>query len=218
MKSKTILIVDDSEFDRGLLVKALSKKGGFRMLEAESGERCLEVLEKEPVDLILMDIMMPGKFGTEILIKIREKMNPIELPIIMVTSKSDASDIIGCLQNGANDYIQKPINFDIALSRILTHLKLSDFSREMSRLKEIAALNSIIVTYNHEINNALAIAIGMASLLDLDKEDPKKKKLENALWRVNDILKQIKEVSETHVYEFDSYGSGDKMIKMKSSK
>ncbi len=214
MKNKTVLIVDDSTFDRALLSKALSKKGGFKTEEAENGERCLEILEKGSIDLVLMDIMMPGKFGTAILVKIREKLNPIELPIIMVTSKSDASDVVGCLQNGANDYIQKPVNFDIAISRILTHLRLTDFSKEMSRLKELATLNAIITTYNHEINNPLAIAIGCLHTLGPSPDDPKRKHLSDALWRIADIVKQIKHVSEKHEIEYESY-SNLKMIKIK---
>ena len=79
-----------------------------------------KLVETEPIDLILMDIMMPGEFGTQVLSKIREKFNTIELPIIMVTSKADVSDVIECLRIGANDFIAKPVNFDVAVSRIST--------------------------------------------------------------------------------------------------
>ena len=67
MSPKTILIVDDSVFDRALLLKALNIKGGFKTLEASSAVQCLVLLEEQKVDLILMDIMMPGIQGNKTL-------------------------------------------------------------------------------------------------------------------------------------------------------
>lgn len=214
MRSNTILIVDDSEFDRSILVKALANKGGFETIEAKNGEQCLEILASEKIDLILMDIMMPGTFGSEVLMKIREKFNPIELPVIMVTSKGDASDVIGCLQSGANDYITKPVTFDVAVSRISTHLRLAAVSREMSRLKEMAALDAIITTYNHEINNPLAIAIGCLKAPLLNDEQTVEK-LKAALWRVADIVKKIRSVTEKKEAEYQKYTGTSKMVKLK---
>lgn len=214
MSNKTILIVDDSEFDRKLLVSALAKKGGFQAIEANSGDECLEILTKQAVGLILMDIMMPGTFGTQALLKIREIFNPIELPIIMVTSKADASDVIGCLQSGANDYITKPVNFDVAVSRITTHLMLAEISHEMTRLKKMAALDAMVTTYNHEINNPLAVAIGCldAPLLE---DEVAVEKLRSSLWRVADIVKKIRSVTEQKEAEHQEYVGSSKMIKVR---
>lgn len=214
MNRKAILVVDDSDFDRAMLLKALAIKGGFPTLEASSGEQSLEIIGTQSVGLVLMDIMMPGTIGSEVLKKIRERFNAIELPIIMVTSKSEASDIISCLQAGANDYITKPVNFDVAVSRITTHLKLAELSHEMSRLKEIATLDAMITTYNHEINNPLAIAIGCLGAPDLNLPTTKEK-LNTALWRVADIVKKIKSLSEKKEIEYQDYGSSSKMVKVK---
>ena len=209
-----ILIVDDSDFDRELLTKALTLSADFPIIQASSGEECLEILEKQQVSLILMDILMPGLHGSAILKKIREKHNPIELPIIMITSKSETSEVVSCLKNGANDYIIKPVNFEVAVSRISTHLKLAELSVEMSRLKEVATLNAVITTYNHEINNPLSIAIGCINSADLNNTETKKK-LNDALWRVADIVKKIKSVSEKNKIEYQDYSSAAKMLKVK---
>lgn len=214
MTTKTILIVDDSEFDRQLLSKALTAKGGFKIMEARSGDQCLEILSTQKIDLILMDIMMPGTFGTEVLIKIREKNNPIELPIIMVTSKADASDVIGCLQSGANDYITKPVTFSVAVSRISTHLRLAEVSREMARLQEMAALDAMITTYNHEINNPLAIAIACLNAPSL-KDEVVIERLKSSLWRVADIVKKIRSVTEKKEAEYELYTNSSKMVKVR---
>ena len=169
MKQKKVLIVDDSEFDRQLLGKAFARKDKFQTLEAASGVECLRCLDEQPVDLVLLDILMPGSVGTEVLTEIRKKFNPIELPIIMVTSRADVSDVIGCLKCGANDYITKPVNFEVATSRILTHLTLGDLSRKMTRLQEKSALNAMVTTYNHEINNPLAAVTNSLYLALMDR-------------------------------------------------
>lgn len=214
MNQKTILIVDDSEFDRGLLKNALTRKGNFSFLEACDGNQCLEILATNTVDLILMDILMPGTFGTQVLIKIREKFNPINLPIIMVTSKSDATDVVGSLQSGANDFISKPVNFDVAVSRILTHLKLAELSHEMAKLREMAALDAMITTYNHEINNPLSIAIGYLSK-PLLKDETAVEQLKAALWRIADVVKKIREVTEKKEAVYSTYSGYSKMFKIR---
>lgn len=214
MNKLPILVVDDSDFDRAMLVKALCLKSNFSTLEASSGDKCLEILNTQSVGIVLMDIMMPGIHGTEVLKKIREKFNPIELPIIMITAKSETSDVVSCLQNGANDYITKPVNFEVAISRISTHLKLAEVSHEMSRLKVIAALDAIITTYNHEINNPLSIAIGCLDT-PLLKDEVAVEKLRSSLWRVADIVKKIKTVAEQKEAEYQDYSEFVKMVKLK---
>lgn len=214
MSKIPILVVDDSDFDRKMLVKALSIKGKFPTIEAKSGDECLEIVNTQRVGIILMDIMMPGISGTDVLKKIRKKFNPIELPIIMITAKTKATDIISCLQDGANDYITKPVNFEIAVSRISTHLKLAEISRQMSRLKEMAALDAMITTYNHEINNPLTIAIACLKTLQV-KDETRVEKLKSALWRIADIVKKIRTVTDQKEAEYQDYTESSKMVKVR---
>ena len=213
---KTILIVDDSEFDRNLLLRALSKKGGFKVIEADTSDKCLELITTQPVDLILMDIMMPGTFGTQTLKTIRDKFNAIQLPIIMITAKTDTADVVESLRLGANDYLTKPVNFELAISRILTHLNLADTSREMGKLQEIAALHAMISTYNHEINNPLTIALGKLKKVAANRDDTESlQKTEAALWRIAEIVKKIRQISEQHEVQYQPYAGTGKMVKIK---
>lgn len=209
---KNILVVDDSDFDRSLANKVLTRRG-LNVIEASNGDECLSIINDSKIDLILMDIMMPGLLGTDLLSKIRKKYNTIELPIIMVTSKSDVSDIIECLQSGANDYITKPINVDITYSRISTHLKMAELSKTMSRMQQIATLDAMIATYNHEINNQLSIALGCINC-DFEKKPENRKKLEDSLWLIADIIKKIKNTSEEKELKFSDYTAGSKMLKL----
>jgi DNA-binding response OmpR family regulator len=215
-KPKHILIVDDSEFDRQLMLKVLSRVKEYSVSTCPSGAECLAFIAKQKVDLILLDIMMPGELGTQIVKKIREQANHLELPVIMLSGKSDTDDITGSLALGANDYITKPIKIDIALSRIATHLKMADFSREMASLQEIAALHGVVVTYNHEINNPLAIISGCLEILK--REHPGNDyllKAEAAVWRIAQVMKDIKDVVESKEVKFESYTDSFRMMKIK---
>ena len=214
MSQKSVMIVDDSQFDRDLLMKALQKKGEFKIIQVSSADECLKKINSEKIDLILMDIMMPGTTGIQALARIREKFSTIDLPIIMVTAKDNSSDIVTALQMGANDYITKPVNFEVAVSRISTHLKITEMSHETARLREIAAVDAMITTYHHEINNALAIAIGVVNAPELDLP-PRRQMLKDALWRVAEVVKKIKSVTEKKELEFENYSKNRKMVKVK---
>lgn len=212
LKKSNILIVDDSKFERELMKNAFTRFGDYEILEAENGTRGLGILSEKEVSLVLLDILMSDLDGIETLIKMRQKFNALELPVIMITSKSEVFDLVKCLRSGANDYITKPVNFEAAHSRIETHLKISEMAIEMNKLKELAALDALIGTYNHQINNPLSIAIGC-----LESPELKGSKvfgvLENALWRIAKIVKEIGAISEKKEIEFKEYCGSTKIIK-----
>ncbi len=212
-KSKNILIVDDSVFDRELLKKGFSLKSDHTFFDAASGEDCLAILARQKIDLVIMDIVMPGLVGTSVLAEIRKTKNAVELPIIMVTSQSEDADVIACLKGGANDYIMKPVNFEIALSRMNTHLALSELSIEMANLSELSMLESLTTTYSHEINNPLTTAI--ASLKSFRGVDEKAfDRLERSLWRISDIVKKIAQLSEKKKLTYEQYFQKSKPIRL----
>ena len=209
-----ILIVDDSDIERRMLCAVLKKKG-FDPAELRDGTRIMETLESERPDAVLLDIMMPGIHGKDVLALIRKKHSAIELPVLMTTAKSEAEDVIECLTLGANDFLPKPIEFGIAVSRLQTHLKIAELSRELSRLKQGEAVAAMIATYNHEINNPVAIALGALRGLPQVKDEPNYAKLEKALWRVADIVKKIRDLSQESDIQYSAYSSSAKIVKLK---
>ncbi|MEW6277963.1 MAG: protein kinase, partial [Candidatus Eremiobacterota bacterium] len=118
---ETILVVDDSLENREVLARRLTRKG-FRVLEADGGPAALSVLASEAVDLILLDLMMPGMSGIDVLKAVRPKHPATELPILMVSAHHDSLDVVEALKSGANDYITKPVDFPVALARIKSQL------------------------------------------------------------------------------------------------
>ncbi|MEM7585006.1 MAG: protein kinase [Acidobacteriota bacterium] len=117
-----LLVVDDNEMNRDMLSRRLERKG-YRVRVAEDGEKALTIVDREPVDLVLLDIMMPGIDGVEVLKILRRKYSQVQLPIIMATAKANSDDMIEALDNGANDYVIKPLDFKVVLARVQTHLR-----------------------------------------------------------------------------------------------
>ncbi len=112
-----LLVVDDNEMNRDLLCRRLGRKG-FATLAAEGGEQALDCVRKHAFDLVLLDIMMPDIDGLTVLKTLRESYTAAELPIIMVTAKSQSENIVEALDLGANDYVTKPLDFPVVLARI----------------------------------------------------------------------------------------------------
>lgn len=134
-KPATILVVDDNEMNRDLLSRRLARRD-FDVALAEDAFEALEWLESHDCDLILLDIMMPGMSGVEMLEKVRQSRDATELPIIMATAKDSRDDIVGALQAGANDYVTKPIDFPVVLARVNAQLGLKQAN---DRVRALAA-------------------------------------------------------------------------------
>ncbi len=110
-----ILLVDDEEAIRNLLSRGLGMRG-YVCDEAADGDQALEKLGKKPSDLVIMDINMPGKAGTEVLPEITK--NYPETAVIMASGISDPKVIAKCIQDGAQDYISKPFRFEQVLASV----------------------------------------------------------------------------------------------------
>ena len=112
-----LLIVDDVADNRAILSRQFGRRG-YRIVEAENGAEALRLIAEQTFDTVLLDVMMPGIHGTEVLRQIREKHSASMLPVIMVTAKSQPEDIVESLKLGANDYVTKPVEFSTALARV----------------------------------------------------------------------------------------------------
>lgn len=114
------VLVCDDEKDIVAALKIYLSSGDYRVYEAYSGSEAIEIVEKNDIQLILMDIMMPGMDGIAATAKIREMSN---VPIILLTAKSEDSDKVLGLNIGADDYITKPFNPVEVLARVKSQLR-----------------------------------------------------------------------------------------------
>jgi two-component system chemotaxis response regulator CheY len=116
---KTILVVDDSRIMRNIVKNTFAElKIPCQFLEAENGQKACQLLETNKVSLILLDWNMPEMDGMQFLKKVRSMPDYKELPIIMVTSESAKYSVVEALQNGATDYIVKPIRDKVFMEKL----------------------------------------------------------------------------------------------------
>ncbi len=120
---KRILIVDDEE-NMLTILEARLKHAGFDVDCARNGIEAVERACKKPPQLVILDIMMPGADGFEVIAKLRNDKRTKTVPIMMLTSRSEKSDIQKALTLGANDFMSKPFAPNILLDKVKRNLKV----------------------------------------------------------------------------------------------
>ena len=129
-----ILIIEDEKAVREMLCFNL-KNNGFEILEAEDSNSALDALKENEINLILLDWMLPGKQGIEISRLIRSSSEIKDIPIIMLTAKSDESDKVLGLESGADDYVTKPFSPKELVARIKALLRRTAPQKDMEVVK-----------------------------------------------------------------------------------
>lgn len=122
MTKKHIIVVDDEEDILQLLNFTLTKEG-YRVTSFTSGDKVLKAVEKDPPDLVLLDLMLPGIDGMELCRRIKNNPATRPIPVIMLTAKSDETDVVSGLELGAEDYIPKPFSPKVLIARVRTVLR-----------------------------------------------------------------------------------------------
>jgi len=122
MAKESILVVEDEEDIRELLKYNLEKEG-YQVFGAATGEEALRAIRDRRLDLILLDLMLPGIDGLEVCRRIRGEAQTQHLPIIMLTAKGEEADIVTGLELGADDYITKPFSPRVLLARLRAALR-----------------------------------------------------------------------------------------------
>ncbi len=141
-QEQNILVVDDDPINLQVIYNYLGLSG-FNVQKAVSGKEALIILnESKTIDLVLLDVMMPGMSGYEVCRLIRQSYEPVQLPIILLTAKTQENDLKIGFAAGANDYITKPFLKEELIARVQFHLKLSRYSIQLKKLMtELQTLN-----------------------------------------------------------------------------
>ena len=137
----TILVVDDDEENRELLARRLSREG-HRVRMARDGLEALALLESEPVDLVLLDVMMPGLDGPAVLARLKQDPERRHIPVLMISALNETASVVRSIELGAEDYLPKPCDPVLLRARIgacLEKKRLRD--QEARHLAELAEWN-----------------------------------------------------------------------------
>jgi signal transduction histidine kinase len=166
---RRILVVDDDRLIRRTLTAVLRPEG-FAVIEADSGEKALEVYDEARPDLVLLDVVLPGINGFETCRQLRGRLGDEAAPVIFITAKNESDDVVEGLSAGGVDYLPKPIRAREALARIRTHLQIRLLLAEERQLveqlsKANAAKNKFLGMAAHDLRNPLASIRGLAEFL-----------------------------------------------------
>jgi len=132
-----ILVVDDSQTIRRLINVELTTQG-FRVIEAEDGPTGLQMAAQEKPDAIVLDILMPGMTGLEVLAKLRET---VQVPVLMLTGKDQDADKVRGLRSGADDYLVKPFNPEELAARVRAVLRRT--TPEKKATEEVLTIGNV---------------------------------------------------------------------------
>ncbi|GAA0453640.1 ATP-binding protein [Alkalibacillus silvisoli] len=170
-----ILVADDEAVNLQVLTNQLSLEG-YEVTTASSGEEVLEVIKEQSIDLIILDLMMPKISGYEVCQRLRLDYSLMELPILMLTAKSELDDKVISFEAGANDYLVKPCDKMELLSRVRTLIRIRTLNQELINL------NAHLEQKIEERTEALKIAnvdLKSANEALLEAEDSRRQMLSN---------------------------------------
>ncbi|MBI5652405.1 MAG: response regulator transcription factor [Chloroflexi bacterium] len=138
MANRILVVDDDKEIVR--LIKSYLEKSGFSVLTAYDGDNALRVIRAERPDLVVLDLMLPGRDGWDITKTIRADAHLAATPILMLTARVEDTDKILGLELGADDYLAKPFNPREVIARVRAILRRAGASAPASRILEIRGL------------------------------------------------------------------------------
>jgi two-component system sensor histidine kinase/response regulator len=190
-----VLVVDDESANIFYLEGLLTEED-YHTITAENGKEALIKLDENAIDLILLDIMMPEMSGLEVLDNVLANDKTKDIPVIMVTAKTEAQDVEEAMNKGAVDYIKKPFNDLELLARTKTAIKLKkqeDKLRQMVESKE-----QFIRTVSHDLRTPFTSISEFANILLNDEEMQKRLSDEN-----REILQLINQSTEYLVNYFN---------------
>lgn len=150
--SRHIVVVDDNP-DNQILLKARLSRRDYDVETYSSGAEFLSSLQSGKLpDLLLLDFMMPGMSGLDVIKTLRRQLDTQHLPIIVVSAAGEENMVVEALRAGANDFVTKPVNFEILLARIETHLRMRDaletIRAQRDMMQALALFDSLTGVYN----------------------------------------------------------------------
>jgi two-component system sensor histidine kinase/response regulator len=161
--ARKVLIVDDIAFNRTVLSKILSKSG-YELSIATSGEQALQVVEIVVPDLILLDYMMPGMNGIDVLKLLKADNRFSDIPVMFLTASDEMEFMTEAFEQGAVDYITKPFKASELNARVHTQIRQIDNSESLSR--KITEQQELVHILSHDLRNPLVACRGLMELIE----------------------------------------------------
>ncbi len=217
-----IMLVDD-DYDVMEMNRSFLEGLGYTVVCAYDGEECLDKLAKEKIDLLILDIRLPGIDGFEVCRRLRANPDTSRLGVIMLTAKKAVQDKVTGLEVGADDYLTKPFDMPELLARVKAQLRLRELQEKLIEMEKVATIGQMAITLSHEINNPLTSIIWHTRLLQEEFDnnqnvpDSSLVSLETIIQdahRIEEALTRLRQISKPVVTD---YTSDAKMIDLRQS-
>jgi len=178
MKDRPVILVVDDQPQNLELLEAHLLPQGYVILKAANGEEALEILSGNQIDLVLLDVMMPGMNGFEVLEKLRADKRTRLIPVVMLTVLNETEDRVKALEAGCDDFISKPFDRHELLARVTSLLKIKSLHDEVAEAREYAekaqseaeaatrAKSDFLANMSHELRTPLNSIIGFSEVLE----------------------------------------------------
>ncbi len=209
VKKSTILIVDDIATNIEVLAGAL--KDDYAIKVAITGKKALEIASAFQIDLILLDIMMPVMDGYEVCRQLKANPATAHIPVIFLSARDGADDVVAGLRLGAVDYVSKPVDPTILKARLSTHLTLAtafvDLKRQNALLTENAHLREDVDRMTqHDLKGPMSVVLqGSAALLDSDLTASQRESVQMIEMAANNALEMVNRTLDTYKMETGTY-------------
>jgi two-component system sensor histidine kinase/response regulator len=209
VKKSTILIVDDIATNIEVLAGAL--KDEYAIKVAITGKKAIEIAQSFQIDLILLDIMMPNMDGYEVCRQLKADATTANIPVIFLSARDGADDVVAGLRLGAVDYVSKPVDPTILKARLSTHLTLSTAMGDLKRQNELLAENAhlredVERMTQHDLKSPMAVVLqGSQALLATDLSDTQRESAQMIEMAANNALEMINRTLDVYKMETGSY-------------
>src|SRR5437868_14694888 len=152
-RSPRVLVVDDTP-DVGLLMQELLASRGYDAVAVSHAAAAEAEIRRYPPDLILLDVVMPGKSGYELCREIKENPSTRLIPVVLITGLSDREDKLRGIEAGADDFLNKPIFAEELFARVKSLLKLKEFTDELESAENVLCTLGLSVESRDQIGRA----------------------------------------------------------------
>lgn len=175
-----VLIVEDDP-SAARVLRSILEQSGYRVSLAADGPQALRLLDEEGApDLVLLDWMLPGMSGLEVCHRLRTRWDALQLPILIVTAKTDPESAYAAFDAGASDYVAKPFRGVEIRARIGAHLRTKRLVEDRARVEEhlrerekLSSLGLLASGVAHDLNSPLAVINGYAQMMRREAEEPR---------------------------------------------
>jgi CheY-like chemotaxis protein len=193
--SADVLIVDDTPANLRLLASILGN-AGYQVRPARDGQMALTAAQSNPPDLILLDVMMPGMNGYEVIKQLKANPQTADIPVIFISALDETDDKVHSFALGAVDFVTKPFQSEEVLARVKTHITIHQLQKQQK--EQIAELDAFAHTVAHDLKNPLSYIVSLADFIthqyidSVPKElQPLMQKIQHASYRGVNIIDEL---------------------------